>query len=304
MTEVTGIQGEYRLIPLPIGVYTIDYTLSGFQTFRHDGVRLSTGVQARLDVVMKVGALAETVTVAGAAPVVDVTSTATSTHFNSETLELTPTSRNGLISLGAQAPGIKTQTIDVGGGSVGQTIEFKTYGQTWGSTVIIEGMDTTVPDDSGMGGNYHDFFAIDEARVQSISNGPEIASHGVGITLTMKSGGNSFHGGGSYGYMSPRFESDNLSQELKDMGFTHGNPLTRRTDQGGDLGGRLIRESALVLHERPVSPVRQGAAWRSACPTAHRRKATTAKLSWNGKALLSAQSREPVHLLERVGPKT
>ncbi len=125
VSEVTGVQGEYRIVPLPIGVYTIDYTLNGFQTFRHDGVRLNTGVQTRLDVVMKVGALAETVTVAGAAPVVDVTSTATSTHFNSETLELTPTSRNGLISLGAQAPGIKTQTIDVGGGSVGQTIEFK-----------------------------------------------------------------------------------------------------------------------------------------------------------------------------------
>ena len=107
---------------------------------------------------------------------------------------MTPTSRNGLISLGAQAPGIKTQAIDVGGGSVGQTIEFKSYGQTWGSTVVIEGMDTTVPDDSGMGGNYHDFFAIDEARVQTVSNGPEMASHGVGITLTMKSGANRFHG--------------------------------------------------------------------------------------------------------------
>jgi hypothetical protein len=172
MTEITDAQGEYRLIPLPIGVYAVEYTLSGFQSLRRQDVRLNTGVQLRLDAVLKVGQLAETITVAGAAPVVDVTSTATSTHFNADTLQLTPTSRNGLISLGAQAPGIKTQTVDVGGGSVGQTIEFKTYGQTWGSTVVIEGMDTTVPDDSGMGGNYHDFFAIDEAKVQSVSNGP------------------------------------------------------------------------------------------------------------------------------------
>ena len=241
MTAITDAQGEYRLIPAPIGVYAVEYTLSGFQTFRQQDVRLSTGVQLRLDAVMKVGAMAETITVAGAAPVVDVTSTATSTHFTSDTLQLTPTSRNGLISLGAQAPGIKTQSVDVGGGSVGQTIEFKTYGQTWGSTVVIEGMDTTVPDDSGMGGNYHDFFAIDEARVQSVSNGPEVATHGVAITLTMKSGGNDFHGNASYGYMSPRFESDNLSDDLKALGFTHGNPLTRRTDQGADIGGRLIR---------------------------------------------------------------
>jgi hypothetical protein len=241
VTEVTDAQGQYRIVPLPIGVYNVEYTLSGFQTFRQQDVRLSTGVELRLDAVMKVGTIAETITVAGAAPVVDVTSTATSTHFTADTLQLTPTSRNGLISIGAQAPGIKTQSLDVGGGSVGQTIEFKTYGQTWGSTILIEGMDTTVPDDSGMGGNYHDFFAIDEARVQSVSNGPEVATHGVAITLTMKSGGNDFHGSGSYGYMSPRFESDNLSDELKQLGFTHGNPLTRRTDQGADIGGRLIR---------------------------------------------------------------
>jgi hypothetical protein len=282
-TDVTGTQGEYRLVPLPIGVYTLDYALSGFQTFRHEGVRLSTGVQARLDVVMKVGSLAETVTVAGAAPVVDVTSTATSTHFNSETLELTPTSRNGLISLGAQAPGIKTQTIDVGGGSVGQTIEFKTYGQQWGSTVIIEGLDTTVPDDSGMGGNYHDYFAIDEARVQSISNGPEIASHGVGIIMTMKSGGNNFHGGGSYGYMSPRFESDNLSQELKDMGFTHGNPLTRRTDQGADLGGPIMQNRLWFFTSaryRQSGRVQLGGFMPDGSPA----EGYTSEIVWNGKA--------------------
>ena len=161
MSAGTDAEGEYRMIPLPIGIYTVEYALSGFQTLRQENVRLNTGVQLRLDVTLKVGALAETVTVSGAAPVVDVTSTATATHFTKETLELTPTSRNGLISLGAQAPGVKS-ALDVGGGTVGQTIEFQTYGQTWGSTVIIEGMDTTVPDDSGMGGNYHDFYSIDE----------------------------------------------------------------------------------------------------------------------------------------------
>ena len=243
VTEVTGIQGEYRIVPLPIGVYTVDYTLSGFQTFRHDGVRLNTGVQTRLDVVMKVGSLAETVTVAGAAPVVDVTSTATSTHFNSETLELTPTSRNGLISLGAQAPGIKTQTIDVGGGSVGQTIEFKSYGQHGARRSSSKAWTRPFPTTAAWAAIITTTSRSMRRGFRAISNGPEIASHGAGITLTMKSGANNFHGGGSYGYMSPRFESDNLSQELKDFGFTHGNPLTRRTDQGGDLGGRLMRTS-------------------------------------------------------------
>ena len=39
VTAVTDENGEYRLTPLPIGIYTVEYQLSGFQTLRHDGIR-------------------------------------------------------------------------------------------------------------------------------------------------------------------------------------------------------------------------------------------------------------------------
>jgi hypothetical protein len=103
VSDVTNAQGEYRLTPLPIGTYVVSYSLSGFETIRRDGVRLDIGMQAKLDVAMKIGTIAETVTVSGAAPVVDVTATSASTQFTRETLELTPTSRNGAISLMVQA---------------------------------------------------------------------------------------------------------------------------------------------------------------------------------------------------------
>ena len=127
-TTVTNAQGPYRLTPLPIGTYLVTYALPGFQTVKQQALRLEIGMQAKLDVVLKVGTIAETVTVSGAAPVVDVTSAA-STQFTCETLELTPTARNGLISLGAQAPGVRGR-VDVGGGNVGDPPEFKTFWQT------------------------------------------------------------------------------------------------------------------------------------------------------------------------------
>ena len=71
VVAVTDEQGDYRLTPLPIGTYTVEYTLSGFQTVRREGVRLTVGFTARIDVPMKVGSLEETITVSGAAPVVD-----------------------------------------------------------------------------------------------------------------------------------------------------------------------------------------------------------------------------------------
>src|SRR3989454_770460 len=71
MTAITDAQGEYRLTPLPIGIYTVEYALSGFQMVRREGIRLTAGFTARVDVQLKVGQLEETVTVSGASPLVD-----------------------------------------------------------------------------------------------------------------------------------------------------------------------------------------------------------------------------------------
>jgi Carboxypeptidase regulatory-like domain len=241
VTAVTDERGEYRVTPLPIGTYTVEYALQGFQTMRQEGLRLEIGLQAKLDQVLKLGSLAESIVVRGTSPVVDVTSTGSSTQFNRETLELTPTSRNGIISLGAQAPGVKGR-IDIGGGTVGDPPEFKAFGQKWGEYISAEGVETSHPGAGATSGNYFNYDAIDEAQVQSLSNGPEIASYGVAITMVVKSGGNDFHGSGALAYTGKRLQSDNIDQTLRDQGVTSGNPLVNRTDRGGDLGGRILRD--------------------------------------------------------------
>ena len=85
--------GDYRITPLPIGTYTVEYTLSGFQTVRREGIRLTVGFSARIDIAARrSGRSQETITVSGAAPVVDTKSTAATTQFTRETIELLPTS--------------------------------------------------------------------------------------------------------------------------------------------------------------------------------------------------------------------
>ena len=182
MFDVTTAQGEYRITPLPIGVYTVSYTLAGFATMRQEAVRLDLGATVRLDVTLKVGTLAETVTVSGAAPVVDVTATSASTQFTRETLELTPTSRNGAISLMVQAPGVRAPgRLDVGGGTVGDTPEFSSFGQPIESFMVMEGLVTSDSRIQTQGGNYFDYNAMEEAKVQTISNGPDVPSRGPAL---------------------------------------------------------------------------------------------------------------------------
>src|SRR5690242_16545007 len=129
VSDVTNARGEYRLSPLPIGTYEVDYSLSGFQGLRRDGIRLTVGFIAKLDIVLKVGSLEESVTVSGTSPIVDVNSTGTSrTSFTRETLEVNPSGRNGLIALLGQAPGVRTN-LDVGGSTINATPVFKAFGQ-------------------------------------------------------------------------------------------------------------------------------------------------------------------------------
>jgi len=142
VASVSDERGEYRVFPLPIGVYSLLFELPGFQNVRRDGVRLTVGFTARVDVQLNVGALAETVTVSGASPLVDTTSTATSTELTREQLEVLPTSRDGFHAFLNQAPGVRTN-LDVGSSGLGDTVIFRFYGQEGSPWQMLEGVMTS-----------------------------------------------------------------------------------------------------------------------------------------------------------------
>ena len=68
ITKVSDMKGEFLFADLPIGTYSVDYELTGFATVSRRDVQLTTGFSARLDVVFKVAAQAENVTVVGDSP--------------------------------------------------------------------------------------------------------------------------------------------------------------------------------------------------------------------------------------------
>jgi hypothetical protein len=129
LAVITNEQGEYRLSPLPIGTYTVSYTLSGFQTLKRENIQLTLGFVAKIDEVMKVGSLEESITVSGASPLIDAQSTGATTELTRATLESVPSTRNGLLSLMAQAPGSRS-VLDLGGNNFAAIPTFHGYGQT------------------------------------------------------------------------------------------------------------------------------------------------------------------------------
>src|SRR5438552_13840501 len=68
-TATTNESGQYRVVDLRPGTYSVTFTLTGFTTIAREGILLEANFTAPLNVDMRVGNLAETVTVTGNSPV-------------------------------------------------------------------------------------------------------------------------------------------------------------------------------------------------------------------------------------------
>src|SRR5688572_11951882 len=71
-SAVTDETGSYRFNLLPPGTYTVNYELPGFKTLIREGIIVQGSRTVTLPVVLEVATVAETVTVTGESPVVDV----------------------------------------------------------------------------------------------------------------------------------------------------------------------------------------------------------------------------------------
>jgi hypothetical protein len=141
-TAVSDASGNYRIIELRPGVYTVTYTLSGFTTLRREGIELTTNFTATLNVDLKVGAVAETVTVTGETPLIDVKGVTREQVISKAMMDALPTSKSmgGLIALvpGAVSP---ANGLDVGGSKGEQSVRISVHGARTGDMrQMVDGM--------------------------------------------------------------------------------------------------------------------------------------------------------------------
>src|SRR5713226_7193848 len=238
---VTDERGLYRIVDLRPGSYTVAFTLPGFSTFKREGIELSTGFTATVNAELKVGTVAETVTVSGASPVVDVQNVQQQTTITRATLDAIPTSRRPAqlltIIVGADAGG--TNFHDVGGvgsdrgffGVHGQRADDMTYN--------FAGMDSRGFSGGGFQYNAHTF---EEVVVETAAGSAEATTGGVQINIIPKDGGNRFSGSVSVEITGPDLTSENLTDDLRARGLTAAPSVRRYYDVGGGMGGPITRD--------------------------------------------------------------
>src|SRR5262245_6329857 len=117
-TVVTDANGNYKIIDLRPGTYTVTFSLTGFSIVKREGVELTSGVTANINGDLKVGALEETVTVTGASPIVDVQNSRTQNLIKSETMNELPSGSKTVLNFVNMTLGAAPSTAglqDVGG---------------------------------------------------------------------------------------------------------------------------------------------------------------------------------------------
>jgi hypothetical protein len=138
-SAISDGDGNYRIADLRPGTYTVTFTLTGFKTYRRDGLQLPAEFTATVNAELGVGTLEETITVTGASPVVDVTSAAKTAVLDREAIDLIPTGRS-IQGMGQLVLGVSLNLPDTGGARAMQQTYMSTHGMsTANNTVMVDG---------------------------------------------------------------------------------------------------------------------------------------------------------------------
>ena len=241
-SAISDGDGAYRIADLRPGTYSVTFTLPGFKTFRRDALVLPSEFTATLNAELGVGALEETITVTGASPVVDVTSTAKTSVLNREAIDLIPTGRS-IQGLAQLIVGVNLSLPDTGGARAMQQTYMSTHGMsTANTTVLVDGQMTNGLQSDGAVQSYYNDSMNAEMSFQSAAIGAETSSGGVRLNMIPREGGNQFHGDFKGASRPGSWQSSNLTDRHVKANLTNGNAIDRIIDYTIAQGGPIMKD--------------------------------------------------------------
>ena len=246
-SAITDGNGFYRIADLRPGTYTVTFTLTGFKTFRRDGLQLPSEFTATLNAELGVGTLEETITVTGASPVVDVTSAAKTAVLDREAIDLIPTGRS-IQGMGQLVVGVNLNLPDTGGARAMQQTYMNTHGMSAGNnTVMVDGMMVNGLQGDGAIQSYFNDAMNAEVSYQTSAMGAETSSGGVRLNMIPREGGNRWSGDFKIASRPGTWQSDNLTDRHKARGLDAGNAIDRIIDYTISQGGPIKKDKLWIF---------------------------------------------------------
>ena len=212
---VTDSNGQFKIVDLSPGTYTVVFSLAGFKTVRREEIVLQGNFTAQVNGALQVGSLEESVTVTGATPVVDVVNNQSQFVVNRDILDAIPTPIRNTPARALLLPGTTVTPFVLG------QYNMSVHGSATSDMVLaIDGLRVNNLCGSGQfSGFYMNDAAVQEVTFTTGAESAEMQNGGLRINSTPKDGGNTFSGTFfTYGAGST-MQADNRSDEIKALGI-------------------------------------------------------------------------------------
>jgi hypothetical protein len=259
-TAVTDGAGNYQIISLLPGAYTVTFTLTGFQTVKREGIVLTGSLAASVNVDMVVGQVAETITVTGETPLVDVQSANVQNVITKEVIDSIPTPRLG-ISLAALIPGMVTfngngvgrpgqaqraslTDQDVGGQNGDVFTDLSIHGSRPGDMKTMwNGLSVATTIRFGEStSSAPSMIAFQEVAIVTSGGDATVNAGGVRLNYAPRDGGNTFRGFSFLSFGTQDMRASNYTDELEAAGMPPVGDLKRVYDINPGGGGPIVRD--------------------------------------------------------------
>jgi hypothetical protein len=242
ITAQTQSGGEYTLLDLPPGTYTLTVTASGFRGYQQTGILLNLNQHATVDIVLELGNVQQQVTVNADVTGLDTASSELNAEVNGDSIRNLPLNTRESYSLLALVPGFT--------GSIGNDYNAVSYSIDGGDAdygdILVDGTPAGFPTVNGVQGVgvFPSVDAIGEFRLLSQNIPAEFGRTVDGIVnVVFKSGGNQFHGTGFEFIRTKNMDANDFFSNLHDTPL----PNFHRDQFGGVLTGPIYRNKTFFL---------------------------------------------------------
>ena len=252
---VSSADGSFFAGQMLPGTFRVTAQLPGFASFERPDFAIGVGRTLDLDIVMTIGAIEETITVSGAAPLVDLTSSEVGGTINTGDLTELPTGNRSYFAAIALLPGIQFNPSS----SLGNDTMIAN-GQTPGTNNVSVDGAANNDDNSGTwaGGQTRvPLESVQEFQVLTNQFDAEFGrARGAVINSITKQGTNTFTGAAFDYYTSEQLTSPNYFEAANE---NFEKAPSSKMEWGGVIGGPIVPDRAhffFSLERQVVAPSR------------------------------------------------
>jgi len=241
---LSDMKGQYHVVGLPTGKYTVRIDKEGFQTEIREGIVISAAGAVAINLTLQVARVPQQVTATADAPTIDSTTSTVSAAISERSLTELPLNDRDLFKAAVLEPGVAPTPSAapslLSNGKTGQ-VSINGMRPSW-TNVLIDGMDANDPvfgfSPAGASGLFLGLDELAEVRVLTQTFNADYGKNGGGVIEAItKSGGNQFHGS--------LFESHrDATLDAKNYFDLASRPIPRfvRNQFGASIGGPLVHD--------------------------------------------------------------